>query len=225
MESVSNNSPIIYGQVEKFYYTNDGNVKQYEKRVITGLPAGQDTNKSSYKVENNINHNAIATLTGITAMSIPVVNSIITGAKVKGDTADKTIIALQKGKSWGAFLAVSYLFNSAANLIINKIKPLRNFRDNNPGITSAGVLIGSLVTGSTAMDYALNHMRSDSLINNNINNISVKIAGNKTFKKVVDNISKFADSPTGRRTGTAAMIGVGILAVNSLISWGKPRYK
>jgi len=233
MSSVQNN-PKVYGQIERSYEittADDDKPKKYHEKIILTMPEDQikilsaKSERASKKDEKHSDINIIGKVTTAAALAIPLVHSVSTAAVAPLNTYGKTFVALQTAKSWTGFIGASVLFSGAANLLINKIKPLRKFRDENPVLTYAGLLVGAVLTGNKAKSYLYDNRFATTDINGKMARFSYKVSQNKTYKKAVENLSKFAMSNKGQVLGFAAIASVFVLAVNSLINLGRPKNK
>lgn len=168
-------------------------------------------------------------ITGIACASIPVVHSLASGIITDGNVAAKTGAALSTAKWWGFFLVGAKLFNKAATSIINNVKPLKSFSEDHPGLTSIGIMLGSVKAGRSAAHYgnkALTKLLGNKTFKDKVDEILQKssILKNETLGKVVNSVSNFAKGK-GRFLGPVALLGLGVLFIKDLFTLGKMDYQ
>ena len=164
--------------------------------------------------EQKQKNNTTKVVNALTYASLPVVYSLARGLVTDGNVAAKTGAALNTAKGFGLFMAGAALFNKAATSIINNVKPLKDFSEKHQGLTSIGVMLGSIVAGNKVFEEKLNNVLQNS-----------NILKNQTLKKVVERASDFANNSKVKFLGTTAMLGMGVLFVKNIFDLGKMDYK
>ena len=169
-------------------------------------------------------------LTAIAGTGIPVIHSLANGMTANGNAAVKTTVALGTAKGWGLFIAGSMLFNKVATSIINNVKPLKDFSENHPGLTSIGIIIGGIKAGSATVHYgnkAITNLLGNKPFEEKVNEILQKssILKNKTIGNISTGLGNFAKSSTGKFLGKTALIGAGLLFFKSIFDLGKIEHK
>jgi len=171
--------------------------------------------------EQKQKNNTTKVVNALTYASLPVVYSLARGLVTDGNVAAKTGAALNTAKGFGLFMAGAALFNKAATSIINNVKPLKDFSEKHQGLTSIGVMLGSIVAGNKVFNYG------NKVFEEKLNNVlqNSNILKNQTLKKVVERASDFANNSKVKFLGTTAMLGMGVLFVKNIFDLGKMDYK
>lgn len=73
---------------------------------------------------------------------------------LKPTVARKVKTALGTAKNWGIFLGAATLANKAANAVIDRVPPFKQFKKEHPNTTALGVIIGSVVAANNAVNPA-----------------------------------------------------------------------
>lgn len=196
------------------------------------------TNMSDADIDKSVRHKACKeytndntrTVTNIIGTAIPIISSLACGITAKGNTADKTRAALIAGKQWGLFIAGAYLLNKAVIQIIKNVNPIKDFTDNHPGLTIAGIIIGCFEAGKAAIHYgdkALTKLLDNKSIDERLTKFLQKssMLKNKTLEKTINKLENFANSPKGEYAGIAAITGLGVLIVKNFYDLFKVDYK
>lgn len=183
-------------------------------------------------IQNNNEHrkNNMRVLTGIVGAGIPIAYSLASGIATNGNAAVKATSALGTAKGWGLFIAGAALFNKAATSVINNIKPLKDFSENHPGLTSIGLIIAGVKAGGAAVEYgnkAITKLLGNKSFEEKVHELLQKssIFKNKTLENVAASLGNFANSTKGQFIGKAALIGMSVLFIKSIFDLGKMDYK
>lgn len=123
------------------------------------------------------------------ALTVSVLDSVVEGALTNSvKVADKMRGSLEKAKNWGIILVGAAGINEAANFMIKKVPPLRKFKEENPELTSLGVMAGAAFAAMKAVN-PVNSLLSD------ISGDRLKNIVKNTLEKVPDSVDRMVFKP------------------------------
>ncbi len=126
--------------------------------------------------------------------------SVALGALGATNVVDKAKLTMGRAGFWGVAVGATLAINKAVNYITDKIKPIKNFKEEHPNASSVGILLGSGLAGFTAANPLIE--KASKLFNNNTGKQiqqGVKNLIEKPFKN--NGFSKFVDKQVFQRVG------------------------